>query len=218
MKCPRCNGKGQEYKSNTWEHPCSGSTMGSSGYTWCSLCDGTGKVTHVRSAKPTYTCSKCNGTGTIKKDIFETYPTGRKIHKGYTTEKCLDCSGSGKITGNKVDYYKPDYKKDGCFITTATCNFLGISNSESVLNDFRKFRDYWLLNQPNGSDYIEHYYSISPKIIDKIENSKNKDFIYNTLWNTFLDIAHDNILNEKNNEAFQKYLNMILWLCDDELY
>lgn len=218
MKCPRCNGTGKIEKHYSYDVGCWGHKSGTQ-QEWCSLCDGTGKVVYVKS-NDIYSCSKCYGTGTVREDVYDTFSTGRQIHKGYKDVKCSECHGSGKVKGKKVDYYRPDYKNEdkSCFVTTATCKFLEIADSTSILNDFRAFRDTWLANQHNGNKYIEQYYLIAPEVVRKINNSQNKKTIYYLLWNNFLYEIHQNILIQKNHNAFYKYLDMLAWLKNNELY
>lgn len=51
-----------------------------------------------------------------------------------------------------------------CFITTAVCDYLGLSDDNAFLNTFRKFRDEHL----GGKEKVSKYYEIAPKIVEKM--------------------------------------------------
>ena len=52
-----------------------------------------------------------------------------------------------------------------CFITTAVCEAEGKPDDCAELTAFRRFRDGWLSQQPDGPALIEEYYEIAPAIV-----------------------------------------------------
>ena len=74
----------------------------------------------------------------------------------------------------------------GCFITTAVCGSFGKPDDCYELTTFRAFRDEWLVKQPDGQSLIDKYYSIAPKIVDKINELPNASAVYQSIWTDYL--------------------------------
>lgn len=52
-----------------------------------------------------------------------------------------------------------------CFMTTACCEVIGLSDEAWELRSLRQFRDDWLGHQPGGPEDIAAYYRAAPQII-----------------------------------------------------
>ena len=105
MRCTQCSGRGY-YREHYRGHGCA---PDSSAMVWCSLCDGTGTIVHVRTETRDKGCWKCNDTGRVQEPIVTRYPTGREIIKGYRDAPCPNCGGSGSLGTYKVNIVKPKY-------------------------------------------------------------------------------------------------------------
>ena len=119
----------------------------------------------------------------------ENLPTICPVCSIYETRKCETCGQMFNITKGEYEYFikhnlkipkncqicrkqkksisrttigSISTKKNGCFITTATCAEYGKPDNCYELTMFRKFRDEWLSKQPDGLKLIEEYY---PSII-----------------------------------------------------
>ena len=99
--------------------------------------------------------------------------------------------------------------KDGCFITTAVCGSFGKADDCYELTTFRKFRDGWLMNQSDGKSLIAEYYSIAPRIVDKINRLTESAQIYQSLWQKYLEPCLKFIQNGDNRSCKNKYVEMI---------
>lgn len=100
----------------------------------------------------------------------------------------------------------------GCFITTAVCDSLNKPDNCTELMTFRKFRDEWLINQPDGKDLITEYYLIAPKIVSKINESPDSKDIYNSIWKDFLLPCFKLIQYGENVSCKKKYIEMVHYL------
>ena len=101
---------------------------------------------------------------------------------------------------------------EGCFITTAVCEYYGKEDDCYELTMFRHFRDTWLLKQADGKKLIKEYYDIAPIIVNNLAQNINNQYIYKKLWETYLlpclkDIENNNMVSCKN-----RYINMIIEL------
>lgn len=124
MRCPQCNGTGEEkhYRSGGCGGP--ESWMGE-----CSVCRGTGAVreTKIRHDAYSYTCGTCNGSGKVKERyVKERYPSGKVATYGERSVTCSSCKGSGK--GHQAAWtetsHSPDYQaraggSTGCLLLLA---------------------------------------------------------------------------------------------------
>lgn len=107
---------------------------------------------------------------------------------------------------------KSNSSKGGCFITTATCLNLGGTDDCYELTTFRFFRDNWLVNQPDGKSLIVEYYSVAPKIVDRIDSLKSAQEIYRQIWNDYLKPCLSLIEQGKYNECKLQYIDMVNYL------
>lgn len=55
-----------------------------------------------------------------------------------------------------------------CFLTTATCDVIGLTDDCWELRTLRRFRDAWLSRQPGGKADIDRYYREAPAIAQRL--------------------------------------------------
>lgn len=99
----------------------------------------------------------------------------------------------------------------GCFLTTACCQYKGLSDDCSELTTLRSFRDNHLLQSNEGRDLVEEYYRIAPKLIEKIEQRPNAGDIYEQIFATIRQIV-DQINQEAYASATDCYKDMVYTL------
>lgn len=80
----------------------------------------------------------------------------------------------------------PSKNNSWCFITTAACEHFGKPDDCYELTLLRQFRDGWLAVQPGGEALIREYYQIAPSIVDELENSEQRDAIYQEIWDRYI--------------------------------
>jgi len=66
----------------------------------------------------------------------------------------------------------------GCFLTTAVCGCIGLSDDCWELITLRKFRDNYLMKTQAGRRQVEEYYAIAPIIVNRINAKNNSKFLY----------------------------------------
>ncbi|MGK2921978.1 MAG: CFI-box-CTERM domain-containing protein [Methyloceanibacter sp.] len=57
---------------------------------------------------------------------------------------------------------------EGCFITTACCDVLGLDDDCFELRTLRRYRDDVLAKQPGGAALIARYYALAPRILAQL--------------------------------------------------
>jgi hypothetical protein len=58
--------------------------------------------------------------------------------------------------------------QDACFLTTASCDVIGLADDCWELRTLRHFRDGWLAHQPGGAADIARYYREAPAIAQRL--------------------------------------------------
>ena len=84
------------------------------------------------------------------------------------------------------------------FIITAVCENFGKADDCYELTAFRKFRDTWLVHQPDGKDLIDEYYRIAPQIVSNISYLKISSTIFDNIWKEHLAPCLSFIENDQN--------------------
>ena len=70
--------------------------------------------------------------------------------------------------------YKYEKSSGGCYLTTATCDILGLEDKNLYLQIFRKFRKDYLQKNPKGLPILNEYDTVGPIIAHKLMNDDNK--------------------------------------------
>ncbi|KXT70142.1 hypothetical protein SGODD07_01612 [Streptococcus gordonii] len=100
----------------------------------------------------------------------------------------------------------------GCYLTTATVDFMGLADDCEELTILRKFRDTYLQLSIQGKKDIEHYYSVAPKIVAAINHSESKNKILNDLYNNLILGCIKLIKSGNLDGAYKKYKDYTLTL------
>ncbi len=101
------------------------------------------------------------------------------------------------------------HKKNGCFITTATCQSLGKPDNCYELNRLREFRDTWLKEQKDGEKLIREYYTVAPLIVTVIDSLPQKHKIYGDIWHNYISPCLNLIEKEKFEEVKHLYIKLV---------
>lgn len=165
----------------------------------------------------TIRCSFCNRSFDItfgEKEYFD--------NKGFDLpKKCPSCR-SGKAPVYREQSYTsprtysspattstPKKKSSLCFITTAVCKYFNKPDDCYELTTLRKFRDTWLIGQPDGKKLIEEYYAIAPEIVNAIDRSSEKDKIYMHIWSNYIEPCIKLIELGANDTCKKLYVEMV---------
>lgn len=97
----------------------------------------------------------------------------------------------------------------GCYITTAVCQNNMKPDDCYELKTFRGFRDNWLIKQPDGKQLIKKYYLFAPKIVELINASEDKDYIYNEINKCYLQPCLKYIEKGKMEHCKELYSKMV---------
>lgn len=103
-----------------------------------------------------------------------------------------------------------------CYITTATCEAYGKPDDCYELTMFRKFRDSWLQNQPDGKELIARYYATAPAIVELINKQTDRMSIYNYINEHYLLKCLSYIEAGDNEKCKATYIAMMEYLYGEQ--
>lgn len=98
---------------------------------------------------------------------------------------------------------------EGCYITTAVCEFQGKPDNCYELTMFRKFRDEWLVTQEGGKELVKEYYETAPQIVKNIDEREDRNRIYSHIWGNWLKPCLSDIENGNYDACKQTYIQMV---------
>ena len=96
---------------------------------------------------------------------------------------------------------------DGCYITTAAVDHLGLKDDCDELNLLRKYRDKLVEEDPEFRKIVLEYYKTAPIIVEKISNSPNKDKMLDSIYNDMVLPVLKLLKEEKIKEAKEYYIS-----------
>lgn len=97
--------------------------------------------------------------------------------------------------------------KDGCFITTAACEYQGLPDDCYELMVMRRFRDSVLLTTSEGRKLVSSYYEIAPRILSRLDKNRDIPLVWSAIQNCV-----DAITSGNNADAIAIYKAMVLAL------
>lgn len=136
----------------------------------------------------------------------------RKEFKNQKSAKNMNTSKQMYNADEKATNKAESDSQEGCFITTAICEYLGKSDDCRELTDFRYFRDHWLQFQEGGMQQIKEYYECAPELVQLMHNSPDYAHICEILWSDFLSPCQKMIYMNQFEECRAHYQSMVDYL------
>lgn len=162
-----------------------------------------------------HTCSECTylKAGGDWPDYNGKYWCESKGEKIYANMQecwnyCNAYNRSDSVARSYRKYSEMHQSNDGCFITTITCEILGMDDKNVFLNSLRAFRKNVLQKNKETLKILEEYDFIGPLIAKKLRNDKDRLKIAENLFvNTIVPVCY-NTDNGNYNNAIKLYLEM----------
>lgn len=92
---------------------------------------------------------------------------------------------------------------DGCFITTAAVDTMGLADDCYELTTLRNFRDNWM--RINAPEDIVRYYREAPIIVSKLKTRLDATVIFKSFYRDYICLAVELIDAGLNKEAYECY-------------
>ncbi|MCM1038529.1 MAG: hypothetical protein NC434_04335 [Ruminococcus sp.] len=109
------------------------------------------------------------------------------------------------------------FKQKLCYVTTAVCESLHKRPDCKEIQVMKKYRDEYLLKQPEGPQIIEEYYDIAPTIVKRIDKSVEAEEKYRYLWEHYLRFCVSMIEAGQYEECGETYQKMVEELKEEYL-
>lgn len=139
-------------------------------------------------------------------DAFEVLGLQKENKEDYVMEGYSGGSDSSWTDGGWNDSYAGwtdggwNNSGGGCYITSASVEFMGLDDHCYELDTMRRFRDILVEEDDLFRDQILDYYRYSPHIVENINASQNKDEIladiYHNLVEECVKLLEDNRIEE----------------------
>jgi hypothetical protein len=134
----------------------------------------------------------------------------------WVSDSLTDLGGTADDLYSGASDFVSDVFGGGCFITTATLNFLQTDDDDcSTLTLIRNWRDSWLAHQEDGKELIAFYYEIAPKIVKAIGQNETE---YKNIYTKYLLPFKHYIENGENIKAKELYILMVKDLQERYLF
>lgn len=104
-----------------------------------------------------------------------------------------------------------------CYITTAVCRRQGKMDDCAELTAFRRFRDGYLMRQPDGRALITEYYDTAPGILACIDICCDASARLETIWKEHLEPCYEALEHGDEQVCKKRYINMVRTLQQEYL-
>lgn len=129
----------------------------------------------------------------------------------------VSAKGSCDHFTERITFSNSNYKSNSkCYLTSACVGHLGKPDDCEELTILRVFRDLYMGNTEEGRALVKEYYEVAPKIVEKIDASKDKDKYYNRIYEK-VQKCIGLIKERKYKEAQDEYILMTKTLKDELL-
>lgn len=158
-------------------------------------------------------CNKC-GNSFERKGPMGFYIDNENTNNFEYRWVCPKCSAKN-MWGNR-QCHNCDYeeKSSSCFLTTTVCDILGKEDNCTTLSKMRAFRSNHLETNKNGQILLEEYKELSNYLVPKINNDMEKESLCLYLEQNYINPIVELIDTNHNENAIQKYKNMVEYLLD----
>lgn len=125
--------------------------------------------------------------------------------------QCYPCHPCTPDQG-EASYSSSSSSSDGCFITSACVESMGLADDCDELQTLRALRDKRRLYDPKFDALVKEYYKVAPIIVEAIDASPNRKAKYAELYETMVKPCVAMVKENRENEAVELYTQTVLQL------
>jgi len=134
---------------------------------------------------------------------------GPVVKSGPTRGENRSRTKEGTWRKKRRDTGKSRSKKDsgggnGCFLTTAACEYQCLPDDCYELQTLRSFRDNILMPNLGGKALVHEYYQVAPGLVSLLDDASVADLVWEQIQKTVGFIE-----NNRNEDAKKCYTNMV---------
>ena len=116
--------------------------------------------------------------------------------------------GVASINASSADAQAADNSGGGCFITTAVCEYMGWDDHCDLLDTLRKYRDEYMLADPDRAELVREYYEKAPGIVTALKAKHGVNLVWRYILHAYLRPAYIKIVCADNEGALKLYREM----------
>ena len=159
------------------------------------------------------TCSECtylkvNGECNNGKYWCETRLEWHYANEAECYRFCKAYKRSDEVARSYYEKSENSQSSGGCYLTTITCDILGLPDNNIYLQTLRKFRKETLQKDDKYKDILVEYDIVGPIIASKLKYEKENQLIAKNLLRMGIAKTVYHILNEEKLEAIKTYTDM----------
>ncbi len=124
---------------------------------------------------------------------------------------CKAYSRDDSTARSYKEYSESKQSSGGCYLTTATCDILGLEDKNLYLQTFRKFRQDYLQKNPKGLPILNEYDTVGPIIAHKLMNDENRKAVALHMLKDYIHPIATNLITKFDGNydfAITQYANM----------
>lgn len=179
----RCNYRNETVKEETYDEFC----KYSSGYEHCPWFNGDTPHGQKYGKCPYFYWDNSKGWSGKNWCQAMNDEISERTYENYCRRNCYDECSSYRGADRK-----PSSSSDGCYLTSACVEAMGLADDCEELTTLRTFRDGWLALQPCGKCEIAEYYATAPQIVNRIHQSgESKSVLHNLYASLVLPCVSD---------------------------
>lgn len=125
----------------------------------------------------------------------------------YRGDSWMD-NGWNNYRGVWNNSYETPNNDNICFITTAAVTHMGLKDDCEELTILRKYRDKLVKEDPEFKKIVLEYYRVAPKIVEKINESEEKEEILDNIYKELVVPVTYYLKNGQINEAKDHYIKI----------
>ncbi len=119
------------------------------------------------------------------------------------------------VEGKDFNAPEGESNSGGCFVSTACCEAMGLSDDCEELQTLRHFRDTYLLASREGEKEVAAYYAHSPRVLKKIRSEANSRETLRRIYHELVVPTVKMIHRKEYAAAHTHYRTFVRDLCSD---
>lgn len=159
------------------------------------------------------TCSECTYMDFCKEGDDGKFWCGKRLdyfpaNNAECDRFCTAYSRDDSTAKSYKEYSKAKQSSSGgCYLTTATCEILGLDDKNIYLQLFRRFRKEYLQKNPEGLPILVQYDTVGPIIASRLRKDPNRKAVASSMLRIYIGpiakmLADDYIPSTRKEKPF----------------
>ncbi len=150
--------------------------------------------------------------------ILKNKGTSSEIFVDLLLDRWKEQFPESNLTAGTFEEIDAGFHRKWCYITTAVCQNSGKADDCYELTLLRDYRDGYLSSLEQGEELVREYYDVAPTIVKRINRMKEKESIYQGIYQDYIYPCITMIENGKLEECRDLYTKMVRDLQEEYFY